>query len=825
MSLSALARIATVLALGVLAALPARAQGLVSAVEPSVPEKTGKELHAFRVGGAVPRVDGQLDDEAWASAQTIDDFVQDEPDNLKPPTEHTSLQVAYDDQYVYIAVRCDAHDASQIRTGLGRRDNFPPTDMVAIFFDPRHDHLTGYMFRANSSGVEADQTYYDDTRTDSDYDGVWDVATQVTAEGWTAEFRIPFSQMRFTVPPEGHAVWGFQFRRDIQSRGEFDVWVPRPRGAQGTVSRWGHLVFDDRLAPPRRLELLPYALGQIEGQSGASSGQTANAGLDIRLGVGTSATVSATVNPDFGQVEADPAVLNLSVFETFFQEKRPFFLEDSRTFVLPYGRMPDFYSRRIGQAPGRFALEDDQTLVSKPDSTTIIGASKLTGKASGWTYGALTALTAREYATVDTTTIDAAGHEVVTRGEQLIEPMTVYNVGRVQRDILHGSSNVGAIVTAVIREKDADAFTGGGDYNFRWGSNRWAWNGHWIGTRAPISGSVKNGFGGVTNFGYGGKRLGANAHFDHFSHMFRNTDLGFLSARPNQNDLDGNLNIGSPDPWRVFRNANFGVYGGRQWTDEGLVFGKWVGLNANVGFRNFWFTYFNIQHNFERLDDLDTRGGPPILRLSGVNSSFGINSDSRKTWGVSLNSFGGRDADGSWDLTVGPSVRLQPSSALQASLSAGFTSARDAAQWIENTDADADGVVDYVYGRLKRNVINITGRVTYSFSRTMTLEAFLQPFVAVGDFTDTRKLARPNSFEFTPVTIEDDPDFNNKSLRGTAVFRWEYLRGSTLFLVWNLSTADPSRPGVFSPMRDLAGAFTARGTSVFAVKLTYWFTP
>ncbi len=825
MSLSALARIVTVLAVGVLAALPARAQGLVSAVEPSVPEKTGKELHAFRVGGTVPRVDGRLDDEAWASAQTIDDFIQDEPDNLKQPTEHTGLQVAYDDQYVYVAVRCDAHDASQIRTGLGRRDNFPPTDMVAIFFDPRHDHLTGYMFRANSSGVEADQTYYDDTRTDSDYDGVWDVATQVTAEGWTAEFRIPFSQMRFTVPPEGRAVWGFQFRRDIQNRGEYDVWVPRPRGAQGTVSRWGHLVFDDRLAPPRRLELLPYTLGQVEGQRGASVEQSANAGLDVRFGVGTSATISATVNPDFGQVEADPAVLNLSVFETFFQEKRPFFLEDSRTFVLPYGRMPDFYSRRIGQAPGRFALEDNQTLVGKPASTTIIGASKLTGKASGWTYGALTALTAREYATVDTTTTDAAGHEVVTRGEQLIEPMTSYDVGRVQRDILHGSSNVGAIVTAVVREKDADAFTGGGDYNFRWGSNRWGWNGHWIGTRAPISGSVENGFGGVTNFGYGGKRLGVNAHFDHFSHKFRNTDLGFLGARPNQNDLDGNLNIGNPDPWRVFRNTNFGVYGGRQWTEEGLVFGKWVGFNANLGFRNFWFTYFNVQHNFEHLDDLDTRGGPPILRLSGVSSSFGINSDSRKKWGVSLNSYGGRDADGSWDLTVGPSLRVQPSSALQASLSTNFTSARDAAQWVENTDADGDGVVDYVYGRLKRNVLNFTGRVTYSFSRSMTLEAFLQPFVAVGDFTDIRKLARPNSFEFIPVTIEDDPDFNNKSLRGTVVLRWEYLRGSTLFLVWNLSGSDPSRPGVFSPMRDLADAFTARGTSVFAVKLTYWFTP
>lgn len=811
--------------MGALAALPAWAQRAGAASEPDVPEKAGKELHASRVTVAPPRIDGRLDDDVWLAAQPIDDFVQDEPDNLQPPTEHTVVQVAYDDQFVYVAVHCDARDASQIRTSLGRRDNFPSSDMVAVFFDPRHDHQTGYMFRANASGVEADQGYYDDTRIDSDYDGVWDVATRLAPDGWIAEFRIPFSQMRFTVPPGERAVWGFQFRRDIQTRGEYDVWVPRPRGAQGTVSRWGHLVFDDRLAPPRRLEVLPYTLGQFETRSGGSSEMSANAGLDVRVGIGTSATLAATVNPDFGQVEADPAVLNLSVFETFFPEKRPFFLEDSRTFVLPYNRMPDFYSRRIGHAPGRFALEDNEELVSKPDNTTIIGASKLTGKASGWTYGALTALTAREYATIDTTTTDAAGNDVVTRGEKLVEPMTGYNVGRLQRDILHGSSNVGAIVTAVVREKDADAFTGGGDYNFRWGSNRYTWNGHWVGTRAPIDGKVKSGFGGVTNVGYGGKYLGVNGHFDHFGSTFRNTDLGFLNARTNQNDLDGNINVASPDPRGIFRNTNFGVYGGRQWTDQGLVFGKWLGANANLSFRNFWFAYFNAQRNFERLDDLDTRGGPPIVQPAGFNASGGFSTDSRKRWVAGFNTSGGRSVDRSWSMTVGPYARAQPTSALQVFLNADYTSASDAAQWVENTDADGDGVEDNVYGRLKRNVLNIAVRANYAFSRTMTLEAFLQPFVAVGDYSDIRKLARPSSFDFSPVTIDSDPDFNRKSLRGTMVFRWEYMPGSTLFVVWNRATSDTSRPGVFSPARDLGGAFGASGTNVLAVKLNYWFAP
>src|SRR6185295_1551051 len=382
------------------------AQGPATSAEPVVPEKAGKELHAFRIRGAAPRIDGRLNDEVWNHAQAFEDFVQEDPDNMAPPTERTVVQIAYDDRYLYFAAHCYTNDASKIRAGLGRRDNFPQSsDVIAFSLDPRHDHLTGYIFRVNASGVQADQTSFDDTSSSSDYDGVWEAATQVTADGWVAELRIPFSQMRFNVPPPGaQAVWGLQVRREIPLRGEVDRWVPTPRGQQGQVSRYGHLIFDDRLTPPRRIELLPYTLGRLEKASGTSSDHSIGAGTDLRIGIGPSATLSATVNPDFGQVEADPAVLNLSIFESFFPEKRPFFLEDSRVFVLQYNQVQDFYSRRIGRTPGRFELQSNETLVRKPDNTTIIGAAKLTGKSSGWTYGGLTALTAREYATVDVAT-------------------------------------------------------------------------------------------------------------------------------------------------------------------------------------------------------------------------------------------------------------------------------------------------------------------------------------------------------------------------------------------------------------------------------------
>jgi hypothetical protein len=790
-----------------------------------VPEKAGKQLRAFRVRGAAPQIDGRLDDEAWNSADAIEDFVQEDPDNMQPPTERTVVRIAYDDRYLYIAARCYSRTVAQIRTGLGRRDNFPLSDVIEFAFDPRHDHLTAYVFRVNASGVQSDITFFDDTSSNSDYDGVWEVATQLTPDGWDAELRIPFSQMRFSVPPGDLAVWGLQVRRDMAHRAEVDRWVPRPRGQQGQVSRFGHLIFGDRLVPPRRLEFLPFALGRLENKNDGTSRGGVDAGLDLRMGLGTAATISATVNPDFGQVEADPAVLNLSIFESFFPEKRPFFLEDSRIFVLPYNQIPDFYSRRIGQAPGRFALKDDEELVRKPENTTILGAAKLTGKASGWTYGGLAALTAREYATIDVTTAAADGSEVVRRMERLIEPMTTYSVGRVQRDVLRGSSNVGAIATAVLREGDADAFTGGGDFNIRWGGNRYAWNGHWVGTRAPIDGTVRDGFGGVTNFGYSGKHVGVNGHYDHVGSTFRNADLGFLNSRVNKHEINGGLNLNQPDPWKAFRSLNVFVTATRQWNDEGLVFGKFVGAGTNLRFHNFWNVYLNTFHNFRRLDDLDSRGGPPIVTPASSNTNFGFGTDSRKRWGLFANFAAARDDGGGWNMFVGPTLRLQPSARLQASVSANYNAGLDVPQWIKNTDADGDGTTDHVYGHLRRSVVNITGRATYSFSRDMTLEAFLQPFVAVGDYTSIGKLARPSSFEFEPVSLEENPDFNRKSLRGTVVLRWEYVRGSTLFFVWNLSTSDTSRPGEFSPARDLGRAFTAPGTNVFAIKINYWLAP
>jgi hypothetical protein len=803
------------------------AQTSAQSAEPAAADKAGKELHALRISAnpTAIRVDGRIDDEGWMRAPVISDLTQEDPDNMMAPTESTTVRVAYDDRYVYVAVQMAMHDVAELRDGFGRRGSAPPSDRVLIAFDTAHDHQNAYVFEVNASGVQNDYLDVGDTGTNNDYEAVWEVVTLQTGQGWNAEFRIPFSQMRFPSQ-DTQTVWGFNIRRDVFARGEQDWWVARPRGAQGVVSRFGHLIFDDRLTPPRRLEFTPYVLGQLQTKSGAAATGAGNAGFDVRLGLGSSASLSATVNPDFGQVEADPSVLNLSVFETFFPEKRPFFLEDSQTFVLPYGLFPDFYSRRIGQRPNHFELSDHESLVAKPDNTTIVGAVKLTGKTSRWNYGALTAITSRERGTVDVTSDAVGGSTLIRRERKVIEPRSIYSVARVSRNLLGDTSNVGLIATNVTRELDADASLAGVDATLRRDRNRFNLNGHAVVTHAPIDGVVRNGFGGVLNSEYTTKYYNVNGHLDRFSPSFRNSDMGFFFARPDKNEAGGGVFLYQPDPKWFIRSSMLNVYGGRQWNDDHLPTNGWNGINGSVNFTNFWNVFIGLTRRPSQYDDVGSRGGPPILMSKASWVNISIDSDSRKQWGGGLRVFAFHNAFGGYSTQIEPNVRLQPSRQVVATVGVGLTSSLDDAQWIKNIDADGDATEDNVYGTLRRHEINITTRGTYSFTRDLTLEAYVQPFVAVGNYFDIRKLARPMSYEFTPVTLADDPDFNKKSVRGTIVLRWEYVRGSTLFMVWNLATSDEeTRKGIYAPWRDLRGAFGAPATNTLAIKLSYWFAP
>lgn len=819
------ARLAILAFLAIAGAGPVSAQSdpdfVLDPGEPAAASKEGKVVRAWRVTSAAPRIDGTLDDEAWVRAEIVEGLIQTDPNNLAPMSERTRMQVAYDDRFLYVAFRCDDRTPDRVIGGLGRRDEPPPSDGIGVGLDPRHDHQTAYVFQTNPSGVQSDFYFYNDDAVDRDFTAVWEVRTGMSADGWVAEFRIPFSQLRFTAAPQAGQVWGFGVRRTIQRLSETGDWTSFPRGERGIVSRWGHLLFDAPLRPPRRVEWMPYGRAGVTQRPKTAAAPKVGLGLDLRVGLGTSATLAATVNPDFGQVEQDPAVLNLTIFENFFPERRPFFLEDSRNFVPPYGLFQLFHSRRIGRRPSRGALATGDTEVERPDDTTIVGAVKLTGKTAAWTYGVLTALTAPEYAQVDSK-VDEAG--TLFRHDWLVEPTTSYNVARLQRDIRKGTSNIGALATGVVRAGDQDAFAGGGDYNLRWDRNRVSFNGHWVGTHAPFDGAMKSGFGGVSNFSVSRKHVAVDAHVDHFSPNFRVEDLGFFRTRPDRTAVDGRFGLAQPNPWRLFNRVFLNVAAGRAWNTDGVVFARSLSLFSFAQFRNFWAVETGAERYFEALDDRDTRGGPPIVQPARMNGFLFMSSDSRKSWRLRFGSDWQKDAAGGWEVRVGPRIDVKPTGRLQAGLGVDYLTGHTIAQWIRNEDVTGDDVTDHVYGTLDRHVVDVTLRATYAIHRDLTVQVFLQPFVAVGAYQDVRRLARPSSFDFEPVRLADNPDFNNKSLRGNVVLRWEFVRGSTMFVAWNLSRSDASRPGVFAAARDLRDTFGGAGTQALLVKLTYWLS-
>jgi hypothetical protein len=451
---------------------------------------SGRPVPSVRaVRSAAPIVlDGRLDEPAWREASPATGFTQSDPKEGQAATERTEVRVVYDDEALYVGARMFDAEASKIRRRLSRRDASSfDADYIIVYLDPHHDHLTGARFQVTAAGSLGDAAVYNDTAEDDSWDGVWDAKVAMDRDGWTAEMRIPFSQLRFTSGDR--QIWGLNIERFIRRKNESDWWELVLKKDSGLASRLGHLKGLDGIQPRPHLDLLPYATARAEYIRPApgdpfNSGSRAvgSAGLDMKWGVTSSLTLDATVNPDFGQVEVDPAVVNLTAFETFYDEKRPFFTEGSNIFGN-FGRSGAtsydgfnradptlFYSRRIGRSPQGSASGD---FVSEPSSTTILGAAKLTGKtASGWSVGLIDAVTGRESAQVDT-----AG----ARSTVEVEPPTNYLVGRVKRDVANRAS-VGVMFTGVERALggspalsdllDAHAYTAGGDGHLFLDSNR-----------------------------------------------------------------------------------------------------------------------------------------------------------------------------------------------------------------------------------------------------------------------------------------------------------------------------------------------------------------
>jgi Domain of unknown function (DUF5916) len=849
-------------------------------------------------------LDGRLDEAVWKTAPAASGFTQNDPKDGEPATEPTDVWVVYDDHALYVAAFCRDSDPAKIRKRLGRRDSQTDSDWFAVAIDPYFDRRSGYVFVANPAGSITDAVLSNDVNEDDSWDGVWENKAAVNGEGWTIEFRIPFNQIRFSKKDE--YVWGVNFKRMVRRKNEQSSfsWVPKSEAAN--VSRFARLEGLAGISPGGRVEFMPYMVGQAQFRPSEAGNPfetgkrgLANAGFDLKVGLKSNLTLDATVNPDFGQVEVDPAVLNLSAYETYYEEKRPFFIEGASLFNN-FGRggvfmnaninwpMPTFfYSRRIGRAPQGYVTEDG--FARMPDRTTILGAAKLTGKLGGnWNFGWLNAVTGREFARID---------QLGTRLSQEVEPFSYYGALRVQRDINEGRHGVGLMATGVVRDLDgggAGSETLGGILNKNalslaadgWVSfdkkKNWVLGGWFGATR--VEGSVED----ILRLQNSSMHYFQRPDATHVEVDPTATSLSGWAGRLNLAKQNGNLlvlaNLGAISPGFDPNDIGF-QYGGSdvinmqivpgyQWTKPGKVFlyalviGGWFknydfdgnknwdgGLLEFQGqFKNFWMFDAMFAYNPETISKNLTRGGPLAVVPPGWQVNVMVTTDNRKP--VVLE-FAGTTyqrplASEEWGAEM--SVRWKPGSNFSLSVGPTLGLEKNDMQWVRGVD---DALMTatygrrYVFGRIDQKVLGSDIRLDWTFTPKLTLQAYLQPFIAVGKYDRFKELAAPKTFSYhtygeggastisydgvsDAYTVDPDgaggeaapftfgnPDFNYKSLRGTIVLRWEYRPGSLLYFVWTQNRADYANPGDLRLGRDLGNLFSAPGDNIFLLKVSY----
>jgi len=886
---------AGLLALGMLLQLQA------TSVRMPAPATAPTVVRAARATSGVV-LDGDPSEAAWAAAIPFTHFTQSEPDENQPATMATEALVLYDDAAVYIAARLHDPAPDSITAQLTRRDGNSPSDLFAVFLDPYHDGRTGFLFGVSAGGTLYDGTLYNDEWDDDSWDGVWQAKIQRSPDGWTVEMRIPYSELRFNS--SDRYTWGINFKRVIGRRNELDWAVFRPKGGSGFVSRFPALEGIEGVRPPRRLAFRPYVTGKASftaSQPGDpfNDGSSASGGVgtDIQAGFGSNLTLDATINPDFGQVEVDPAVVNLSDAETFYPEKRPFFLEGSNLFDFGYGGANNywgfnfgsptfFYSRRIGQAPQGALPDADFT--DQPQTTTILGAAKLTGKIGpAWRLGTLSSLTAREYGSY-------AVSGTVGRAE--IEPLAYFNVTRIQREYGEGFRGLGFIGTMALRDFSDPAlrsqFNSGSyslgvdgwtflDHDRMWALTGWAGGSliqgspermtdlqlsfpHYFGR--PDARTVSVDSAATSMGGYGGrvalnKQRGGwkfNSALGVMSPGFDVNDVGFQF---NANVLNGHIESGYwwNNPSKLFRTVRLdgAVFHSRDY--DGNSTG--AGLASFNSFRllNYWNLFASVGANPNTTSIRRTRGGPAMLNPSGWYSNLELSTDDRKAvvfdGSFSTNQYSQGDQD-SWSAGLG--IQWKPSSRVSFSFEPTYEHSLTAAQYVTTVmDPTATGTYGgrYVFAHLDQHTVSANVRLNWIFTPSLSLEIFAQPLVGSGAYADYKELARPRTYEFNHYaetgtissapagdggvnyTVDPDgagaapefsfhnPDFSLASLRGNAVLRWEFRPGSTLYLVWNRTNSDQNYTGEFSPGPSLGHLLTGTADNIFAVKLSYWWKP
>ncbi|HVE35155.1 MAG TPA: DUF5916 domain-containing protein [Gemmatimonadaceae bacterium] len=829
---------------------------LTPAASAQTPNRSAVGVRAERA----PVLDGRDDDAVWRAAPRISDFRQFSPRIDTAASLRTEFRVAYDERNLFVFVRMFDPHPDSILHALTRRDVRGPSDQIKILVDSYDDKRSGFEFAVNPDGVKRDYSMSNDGNEDSAWNGIWDVATRVDSLGWTAEFRIPLSQLRYARGENN--TFGFGVWRDIERYNERDAWPVYSPNKAGLVSQLGRLTGLTGIASDQRIEATPYVVTKNVERATARSpyarNQQVTVGGDLKLGLTPNVTLDATINPDFGQVEADPAVVNLTAFETYFAEQRPFFVEGTGLyrFQLNCYIVVDcstneglFYSRRIGRSP---ALRDLYGDASTATATPIAMASKLTGRtASGLSFGLLDAVTERVRGPINT-----------------VEPLSNYAVLRAQQDLRGGEAGFSIIATAVNRSLDTvtspymhrDAYTSGATFRNRFGGGRYELAGQFAGSY--VAGSKQallatqqssahyfqqpndkltldsnrtslSGYAAQLKFGkYGGGVTRFESSLIRQSAGFEVNDLGYLRR----------ADVVDWSTWGAltFQSAR-GIYRWMQingnhwetWNTSGTRLENALNVNGHMGFMNNWDAHLGgtVGKLTPSYCDRCTRGGPVLRQSRSFSPWGGINTDSRQTisTGVWVNLWF-NDGGKSQGASFSPYVNVHPSSSLQLSFGPGVTHDHNNTQWFGNFTDGATGTTHYTFAHLDQRTVSISTRVTYTMTPNLTFEFYGQPFVSTGEYSDARELSstpRAASYDdrFKPYAVDTSTamTFKAAQLRTNSVVRWEYRPGSTLFLVWAHGRNGPANSNMNqSWSQDYRDLFSLHPVNTFLVKLAYW---
>ena len=857
-------------------------------------------------------VDGRLDESSWLVATPSTGLRQNQPNEGEEASYPLELRVLYDDQALYIGARLTQPGA--VVAPLARRDqlldangnngsfNSLTTDKLIIRLDPYHNHLDDVWFEVNPEGVKGDQF-----NGDPSWDPIWEAATQVDSLGWTVEMRIPFSQLRFSRDPE--QTWGLQIWRYLDQLNEQDMWSFRRRNEPGGPAFFGHLTGLEINSRPRQLEVMPYVVTGSRFEHAAKGDpyhdgreMRFSSGADVKYLLTSNLTLDATLNPDFGQVEVDPSVLNLSAFETYYDEKRPFFIAGASAFR--FGGMScmfcnntsglsAFYSRRIGRPPQLGGYVDDiSSYADSPDNTAILGAAKITGRTqSGYTVGVLNAVTGREQARYTA----GAGQ---AEGTQTVEPLTNYFVGRLKKEFRDGATTFGGILTSTTRRTNdpvvsdrlrSHAEAAGIDWLHRWNQREYSWMGSAL--VSSVSGSPEamartqessahyfqrpdrsvkgdglfstpydpnatslRGYGMFTRVAKEAGELRWEAMANVRSPGFEVNDLAYLD-RADYTWFNGNIGGVWTTPTRWYRSI-FTTFGG---ATEYNYDGDRTRANLQAFFQIELLNYWRIRamgiHDVPAFSDRITRGGPVVKRAGYDVGNIQLSTDARSSavFDVSVQFVSGV-GDGTHAFTFTPGVALKPAANVFIQLSPSYSRDQNAEQFVtsvEDPTAAAFYGTRYVFGYIETTTLSLTTRVNWTFTPNLTLQLYAQPFIASGDYSSFREYAAPRTLDkrvygsdmgaigydegSSIYTVDPDgngsaepftfrnPDFTTSALRGTAVLRWEYRPGSTLFFVWTQERTGYDPDGDFNFGRARRTLLDQRPLNVFQIKATYWF--